>query len=143
MKSLKPWGSRNMGDKMRHDLLSDVLSTMKNGDRFGKRETIVPASNLVKDVLLLIQKHGFIGNFEYIDDGRGGKFKIELIGKINGSGSIRPRFAVKKDEYERWERRFLPAAGIGFLIISTPKGVLTHVDAKKSGIGGKLLCYIY
>ena len=56
---------------MKYDLLSDVLSAIKNGDNAGKSFTIVPASNLVKNVLLILQKHKYIGDFEYIDDNRG------------------------------------------------------------------------
>jgi len=128
---------------MRHDLLSDVLSAIKNGERAGKKETISPFSKLVKNVLLILQKHDYIGDFEYIDDKRGGKFKIQLLGKINDCNSIRPRFPVKKDEYEKWEKRFLPASGMGFLIVSTPEGLLTHVEAKEKELGGILLCFIY
>lgn len=128
---------------MRHDLLSDILSAIKNGDNYGKIETITSASKLVKEVLLILQKNKFIGNFEYIDDGRGGKFRIELLGKVNKCGSIRPRFPVKRDEYEKWEKRFLLAAGFGFLIVSTSKGVMTHIEAKEKGLGGKLLAYCY
>ena len=128
---------------MRHDLLSDVLSAIKNGDNYGKKETISPSSKLVKEVLLILQKNKFIGDFEYIDDERGGKFRIQLLGKVNKCGSIRPRFPVKKDEYEKWEKRFLPAAGFGFLMVSTSKGVVTHIEAKEKGLGGKLLAYCY
>ncbi len=128
---------------MRHDILSDVLSAIRNGDQVGKRETITPASKLIKEVLLILQKNNFIGNFEYVDDNRGGKFKIQLLGKINNCSSIKPKFYLKKDEYERFERRYLPAAGFGFLIVSTSNGVMLHEDAKKKGIGGTLLGYIY
>ena len=83
---------------MRHDVLSDVLSAIKNADHVGKKQVIVPSSNLVKEVLILFQKHGYIGNFELIEDARGNKFKIELFGKINKCGSIRPRFSVKSNE---------------------------------------------
>ena len=128
---------------MRHDLLSDVLSAIKNGDNFGKAETVAPASKLVKDVLLIMQKHKYIGNFEHVDDSKGGRFKIQLIGNVNSCGSIRPRFSVRKDEFDKYEKRFLPAEGFGFLIISTSQGVFTHEDAKKKGLGGKLLAYVY
>lgn len=128
---------------MRHDLLSDVLSAIKNGEAIGKKKTVMPASNLVKNILLVMQKQGYIGSFELIDDGRGGKFEIELIGKINKCGSIKPRFSVKKDEYEKYERRFLPATGFGILIVSTTKGILTHEKARKQGLGGKLLAFVY
>ncbi len=128
---------------MRHDLLSDMLSAVKNGDNVGKKEAVVPASKLLREVLKVLQRHNFIGNFEYVDDGRGGKFKIELKGKINSCGSIKPRFSVHSGEYEKFERRFLPASGFGLLILSTSKGVLIHEDAKAKKIGGKLLAYVY
>lgn len=128
---------------MRHDLLSDVLSAINNGERLGKRKIITSSSNLVKEILLIMQRHGFIGNFEFMDDGKGGKFEIELAKKINRCGAIRPRHAVGRDEYEKWERRFLPAAGFGLLIVSTPQGIKTHEEAKKAGTGGKLLAFVY
>jgi len=128
---------------MRHDILSDVLSAIKNGDRVGKRETITNASKLVKNVLLILQKHNYIGDFEYIDDKRGGKFKIQLLGKVNNCNAIRPRFYIKADQYEKFEKRFLPAAGFGFIIVSTSKGLMIHSEAKEKEIGGTLLGFVY
>jgi small subunit ribosomal protein S8 len=90
-----------------------------------------------------MQKNGYIGNFEYVDDGKGGKFKIELVGKINGCGVIKPRFPIKNQELITYEKRFLPSVGIGFLFITTPKGIMDHRQAKKENIGGQLLGYIY
>lgn len=128
---------------MRFDLLSDMMSGIKNGDNVGKKEVVIPASKLLRDVLKVLQKHEFVGNFEFVDDGRGGKFKIQLKGSVNNCGAIRPRFATRIDEFEKFEHRFLPAAGFGLLIVSTSKGVMTHDDAKKHKIGGKLLAYVY
>jgi len=128
---------------MRHDLVSDVLSTIKNGDKSGKGEVVTPFSKLVKGVLLILQKYNYIGDFEFIDDKKGGKFKVQLLGKINDCNSIRPRFYVKKDEYEKYEKRFLPGAEMGVLIVSTSKGLLTHKEAKEKNIGGSLIGYIY
>lgn len=128
---------------MRHDILADVLSAIRNGDAVGQREALTPASRMTKAVLLIMQQAGFIGDFELVDDRRGGKFRIALLGNVNGCGAIRPRSAVAADGYERWERRFLPAAGFGLLIVSTPQGVLPHAEAKARGIGGRLLAYVY
>lgn len=128
---------------MKHDLLSDVLSSIKNGDNIGKRETIVPFSKTIKDVLLILQKHGYIGEFEYMDDKKGGKIKIQLLGKVNNCSAIRPRFYAKRDSYEKWEKRYLPAIGMGFLIVSTNQGLLVHNEAMEKGLGGTLLAYIY
>ena len=128
---------------MRHDTISDVLSAIKNGDGIGKNEILVPFSKLSKEILLLMQKKGYIGNFEEIENNRGNLFKVYLLGKINNCGSIRPRFSVKSDEYEKWERRFLPASDVGFLIITSSHGIMIHEEAKKKGLGGTLLAFVY
>ncbi len=128
---------------MRHDTLADVLSTIKNGERVGKKECITPASNLVKEVLKVMQKEGYIGIFEFIDDGRSGKFKIELKNRVNDCNVIKPRYSVKVDDFEKWEKRFLPAKGFGILILTTTKGVMSHEQAKKQHLGGKLLGYVF
>jgi small subunit ribosomal protein S8 len=128
---------------MRHDLLSDVLSAIKNGDKVGKSETVTPSSKLVKNVLLILQKHNYIGDFEHMDDNRGGKFKIQLLGKVNDCKAIRPRFYIKAEDYEKFEKRLLPAAGMGFIIVSTSKGMMLHSEAKEKGIGGTLIAFVY
>ena len=80
---------------------------------------------------------------EYIDDNRAGQFKVELEGNINKCGVIKPRHAVKKDEFEKFEKRYLPAKNFGILIVTTPEGIMTHYEAKERGIGGRLLAYMY
>ncbi|OYT43593.1 30S ribosomal protein S8 [Candidatus Bathyarchaeota archaeon ex4484_40] len=92
---------------------------------------------------IMNNENGYIGEFEFIDDGRTGKFRVQLLGRINKCGAIRPRFPVKADEIEKWEKMYLPAKGIGVLVISTPEGVMSHHEAKKRKIGGRLLAYVY
>ncbi|MBI2580008.1 MAG: 30S ribosomal protein S8 [Candidatus Aenigmarchaeota archaeon] len=128
---------------MRHDILSDVLYVMNNAEKIGRTTCTVPASNLVKNVLKVLQKENYIGSFEFIDDGKSGSFRIELIGRVNHSRVIKPRFFVKKGEYEKWEKRYLPAKGFGIMIVSTSKGVMSQREAEGMGIGGRLLGYVY
>lgn len=128
---------------MRHDIVSDVLYGLNNAEKVGKRACVVPASKLVKNILLAVQKNGYIGNFEFIDDGKSGSFSIQLIGRINKSRSIRPRFAVKKGEFKKWEGRYLPAKDFGILLVSTPKGIMTQKEAMESDTGGRLVAYVY
>lgn len=128
---------------MRHDTLADVLSTIKNAERVGKTECVTPASKLVKEVLKVMQKQGYIGVFEFIDDGKSGKFRVELKKRVNDANVIKPRHSVKVDEFEDWEKRFLPARGFGILILTTNQGIMTHEEAKKKSIGGELLGYVY
>jgi small subunit ribosomal protein S8 len=90
-----------------------------------------------------MQLNGYIGELEFIDDGRSGKFKVQLLGRINKCGAIRPRFSIKADQFEEWEINFLPSREVGLLVVSTPSGVLSHRDAKEKNTGGRLLAFIY
>ncbi|RJS84301.1 30S ribosomal protein S8 [Candidatus Bathyarchaeota archaeon] len=126
------------------DVLSNGLTTIINNEMRRKRECIIwPASKLLGNTLRVFQMNGYIGEFEFIDDGRTGKFRVQLLGRINKCGAIRPRYPVKAKEIEQWEKMFLPAKGIGILVISTPQGVMSHIEAKKKNLGGRLLAYVY
>jgi small subunit ribosomal protein S8 len=126
------------------DTLTNGLTTIINNEMRNKHECIInPASKLLGRILRIIQLNGYIGEFEFIDDGRSGKFKIQLLGRINKCGAIRPRFSVKSDKFEEWEKKFLPSRDVGILVVSTPNGVLSHKEAKEKRIGGKLLAFVY
>lgn len=126
------------------DPLADALSTIKNAETIGKPDcTIKPASKLIGNVLKVMKDRAYIGDFEFIDDGKSGNFKVQLKGKINKCGVIRPRHAVKNTDFEKWEKRYLPAKGFGSIILTTPEGVMTHSEARDNGIGGELLAFVY
>ncbi|RLF18534.1 MAG: 30S ribosomal protein S8 [Thermoprotei archaeon] len=127
-----------------NDVLSNALAVIMNGEEGGKNECLViPASKLVANVLRVLLKAGYIGNFEYIDDGRQGKLKVQLLGRINKIGAIKPRRPVKVKDYEAVEKEYLPSFNVGLLIVSTPQGIMSHVEAKQRGLGGILLAYVY
>lgn len=124
--------------------LANGLTTIINNETRNKRECVIsPASKLLGRVLRIMQLNGYIGEFEFVDDGRSGKFKVQLLGRINQCGAIRPRFSVKTDELEKWEKTFLPSREVGIIIVSTSKGALSHKEALDKNIGGKLLAYVY
>jgi small subunit ribosomal protein S8 len=128
---------------MLNDPLANTLSNINIHEKARKRYCTVPYSKMIGNVLRVMQKHNYIGTFEYIDDPQNGKFRAELLGNINKCGVIKPRHAVKHNEYEKWERRYLPAKGFGILIVSTSKGVTDHVEAESIDAGGRLLAYVY
>ncbi len=126
------------------DPVSDALVNIKNHEMAAKKEcTFRPASKLLKEILKVMQKNNYVGKFEFIDDNREGLFKVELKGTINDCRAIKPRYAVKKNEFEKFEKRYLPSRDLGILIVSTPQGVKSHKETKKLGVGGRLLAYIY
>ncbi|MBS3166974.1 30S ribosomal protein S8 [Candidatus Woesearchaeota archaeon] len=127
-----------------NDPIANALSMILNYERIGKSECYLRvSSNLLKEILTLINEKGYIGTFEVIKSTKGESLKINLIGKINKCGVIKPRFSVKKDEYEKYEKRFLPSNNFGYLIVSTPKGLMLHETAKEKKLGGRLIAYIY
>ena len=126
------------------DTLANGLTTVINNEMRNKRECIIsPASKLLGRVLRIMQLNGFVGEFEFIDDGRSGKFKVQLLGRINKCGGIRPRFAVRVEEFEGWEKKFLPSRDVGIMVVSTSKGVISHREAEEKNIGGRLLAFVY
>jgi len=129
---------------MLNDPLANALSSIKNAEVNGKGICdIQPSSKLIGGVLNLLKDKGYISNFEQVDDGKAGIFKVKLKGSINNCGVIKPRYPIKKDELDKWESRYLPAQHFGLLILTTTKGVVSQDEARKSGIGGKLLAYVY
>ncbi len=126
------------------DTLSSGLKTVVNNELRNKRECVIsPASKLLGRVLRVMQLNGYIGEFEFVDDGRSGKFRVQLLGRVNNCGAIKPRFPVSYDKIETWEKRFLPSRDVGVIVISTPEGVLSHTEARKKKIGGRLLAFVY
>jgi len=127
-----------------NDPLSNVLSQIDAYEKAGRKEILTKNnSKVIKNVLSIMQDHKYLGGFDEIKDSKGDLLKIHLIGNINKTGVVKPRFSVKKDNFEKFEKRFLPAKEFGILIISTSQGMMTNVEAKKKGIGGKLVSYCY
>jgi len=128
--------------KMLVDPLSNAMSKIQNAERARKKEvTVAPASKLIGEVLKIIAEEGMVKSFEPVEGGRA--FKVVLHGKINSCGAVKPRHPIKLEDHEKWEKRYLPAAGIGILVVSTPKGVMTHKKAAELGVGGRILAHVY
>jgi small subunit ribosomal protein S8 len=126
------------------DTLANALATIQNNEARGHKECVIyPSSKLIARVLNVLKQNGYIEDFEYINDGRGGKFIVKLNGRINKCGAIKPRFSVKKDEYTKWEQEYLPSRDIGILVVSTPYGVMSHREAQAKNLGGILLAFVY
>lgn len=95
------------------DTLSNAMMTIKNAEAIGKKRCEVMATKLIGNVLKVMKNHGYIKGYEFVKEGVKGKFIVELTGNINNCGPIRPRFSSKVTEYEKYERRYLPARDFG------------------------------
>jgi len=126
------------------NILANLFTTLYNTeDRRKEQCVILPTSKIALQVLKTLKNEGYIGEFEEIDDKRGGKFKIQLLAKITKCGAVTPRFKVKKDEYLEWEKQYLPSFNRGMLIVTTNQGVMSHHEASNKGLGGFLVGYVY
>jgi small subunit ribosomal protein S8 len=130
------------------DPLANALTAITNAEMRSKQEVVIyPASKIIAATLRVMQRYGYVGEFEYIDDGRWGKIKIQLLGRVNKAGAIKPRYPVSYRDLLRMPphiRRYLPSRDIGIIIISTSyKGVISHREAIESRIGGVAIAYVY
>jgi len=132
---------------MMTDPVADMLTRIRNALKARKEETeILPVSNLKIEILKILKREGFINDFEIIKDGAKRKIKISLkydeegipviteIGRISKPGR---RVYVEKSQIP-WIKN-----GLGIAILSTSKGILTDREARKLGVGGELLLYVF
>ncbi|KAJ0044322.1 hypothetical protein Pint_06244 [Pistacia integerrima] len=138
---------------VRVSVLNDALKSMYNAEKRGKRQVMIrPSSKVIIKFLLVMQKHGYIGEFEYVDDHRSGKIVVELNGRLNKCGVISPRFDVGVKEIEGWTASFnlalyhylLPGiSGFGYIVLTTSAGIMDHEEARRKNVGGKVLGFFY
>ncbi len=129
---------------VRISVLSDTLKSIYNAEKRGKRQVLVrPTSKVVIKFLSVMQKHGYIDEFEIIDDHRAGKIVVQLNGRLNKCGVISPRFDVKLPELEKWVNNLLPSRQFGFIVLTTSVGIMDHEEARRKHTGGKILGYFY
>lgn len=128
------------------DPIADMLTRIRNA-LVVKHDTIeVPASNMKRAIANILLEEGFIKGFTEIDDKKQGILKLVLKYGSNNQSVItglkrisKPglRVYAKKDEVPKVLR------GLGIAILSTSKGVMTDKEARKLGVGGEVLCYIW
>ena len=127
-----------------NDPLASALSAIANAESVGHlTQEVEPASNEIGSVLEVFYDRGYIDGFERIDDGKAGRFEVELKGAINACGPVKPRYSAGADEFEKWEKRFLPARDYGTLIVTTSRGTMSHYEAAREGVGGQVIAYVY
>ena len=126
---------------MSHDIVADALNMIRNAVKAKKGTVKVKRiSNLLIEILKIMKQEGAIKKYKINSKDK----SIEItIGELSECKSIKPRFSAKKDQIEKYRRRYLPARDLGIMIISTNKGLITHEEAFEEKIGGSLIAYFY
>lgn len=101
---------------VRVSVLADALKCINNAEKRGKRQVLIrPNSKVVIKFLTVMMKHGYIGEFEVVDDHRAGKVVVNLTGRLNKAGIISPRFDVPILDIEKWTNTLLPSRQFGWV----------------------------
>ncbi|KAJ4808841.1 40S ribosomal protein S15A [Rhynchospora pubera] len=142
-------------------VLNDGLKNMYNAEKRGKRQAMIrPSSKVIVKFLSVMQKHGYIDEFESVDDHRAGKIVVELNGRLNKCGVISPRFDISVKDIESWTARLLPSRqcfqiirsvmhaslkmlNFGYIVLTTSAGIMDHEEARRKNVGGKVLGFFY
>lgn len=126
---------------MSHDIVADALNMMKNAKK-ARKETIKinRISNLLIEILKIMKQKGTIKRYKINTKDK----SIEItIGDLSECKAVKPRFSAKKEQVEKYRRRYLPSRNLGVVVVSTNKGLMTHEEAQEEKIGGSVIAYFY
>ena len=128
------------------DPVADMLTRIRNANTAGHATVDVPASKMKKAIASILKEEGYIEDFEVIEDDKQGMIKIKMKyapGKVRVISGIRKiskpglRFFTKSEDVPK------VLGGLGIAIISTSKGVISDKEARRLGIGGEVVCYVW
>ncbi len=128
------------------DPIADMLTRIRNANLVKHDSVDIPASSIKKCIANILLEEGFIKGYDVIEDGKQGIIRVQLkfgpnkekvitgLKKISKPGL---RVYAKRDEMPK------VLGGLGLAIISTSNGVITDKEARKLGVGGEVICYVW
>lgn len=128
------------------DPIADMLTRIRNANNAGHESVEIPASKEKKAILKILLDEGYIKNYETIDNGNQGVLKVTLKYGENNSKVIAGLKRISKPGLRIYVgKEDVPKVlnGLGVAVISTSKGVITDKEARKAGIGGEVICYVW
>lgn len=128
------------------DPVADFLTRMRNANMIYHSTVEIPASKLKKSLAAILKEEGFIRDYEVIDDGKQGIIRIYLKYGANRERVITGLKRISKPGlrvYARKDQVPRVLGGLGLAILSTSKGIMTDKQARKLGLGGEVICYVW
>ena len=128
------------------DSIADMLTRIRNANSAKHDTVLIPASNIKKSIAQILVDEGYIKSFKVIEDGKQGIIEVALKYGPNKSQVITGLRRVSKPGlriYSNCEDMPKVQNGLGIVILSTSKGIMTDKDARKANVGGEVLAYIW
>jgi len=131
------------------DPIADMLTRIRNANSVLKESVDFPASNLKKNICQILKDEGFISGYRFIEDGKQGIIKVNL--KYKGTRRDRKKVITGIVKVSKSGRRIYASkdsvgrvkGGLGIAILTTSSGVITDKKARKDGVGGEVLAYVW
>ena len=124
---------------MSQDVVADGLNCVMNAKISGKTRVVLKHhSKLLINVLAIGKLKGYFEHYYHTPDGL-----VVEFGKLHACKAVKPRYIVKINDIDRYVRRYLPARGMGIIILSTSSGLMTHQTALEKRVGGGVIAYFY
>ncbi len=128
------------------DPIADMLTRIRNALAAQHEEVEIPASKIKLEIARVLKQEGYIRGYELIDDGKQGILRLRLKYGPNGEPVIHGIKRISKPGRRIYvKRKQIPRVlgGLGIAILSTSRGVITDRQARRLGVGGEVICYVW
>ena len=128
------------------DPIADMLTRIRNANTVGHATVEIPASKIKNSIASILLEEGYINGFEVIEDDKQGVIKVEMKYGPAGEKVINGIKKISKPGLKVYAKACdVPRVlgGLGIAIISTSKGVISDKEARKLGVGGEVICYVW
>ena len=128
------------------DPIADMLTRIRNANTVGHETVEIPASKMKKAIAEILKEEGYITDFEVIDDNKQGIIKVTMKYGANKERVISGIKKISKPGLKVYAKAGeVPKVlgGLGIAIVSTSKGIVSDKEARKLGVGGEVICYVW
>ena len=134
---------------MSKDTIADIITAIRNADMNKKRTVRIPSTNTTENIVKILLQEGFIENVRKHQESNKYFLVLTLRHRRNRKGSYRTVLNLKRISrpglriYSNYQKTPRILGGMGIVILSTSRGIMTDRRARIEGIGGEILCYIW
>ena len=130
------------------DPIADMLTRIRNANTVGHETVEIPASKMKKAIAEILKEEGYIADFEMIEDDKQGMIKVTMkygANKEKVISGIKKIADFRSTRMDTSPQKRVPKVlgGLGIAIVSTSKGIVSDKEARKLGVGGEVICYVW